>query len=84
MRIAVSETHRAGKSTLVEDLAEWLRGHRVVDEPYHLLEEEGFELRPARARGLLRLASHHGATPNPWRSASTKLVTFGERNRRWG
>ena len=44
MRIAVSGTHRAGKSTLVEDLAEQLPGHRVVDEPYHLLEEEGFEL----------------------------------------
>lgn len=43
MRIAVSGTHRAGKSTLVEDLAERLRGHRVVDEPYDLLEEEGFE-----------------------------------------
>ena len=43
MRIAVSGTHRTGKSTLVEDLAEELRGYRVVDEPYHLLEEEGFE-----------------------------------------
>jgi hypothetical protein len=43
VRIAVSGTHRAGKSTLVGDLAEQLRGHRVVDEPYHLLEEEGFE-----------------------------------------
>jgi hypothetical protein len=43
VRIAVSGTHRAGKSTLVGDLAERLRGHRVVDEPYHLLEEEGFE-----------------------------------------
>ena len=43
MRIAVSGTHRVGKSTLVGDLAEELRGHRVVDEPYHLLEDEGFE-----------------------------------------
>jgi len=43
VRIAVSGTHRAGKSTLVEDLAEQLRGYRVLDEPYHLLEEEGFE-----------------------------------------
>jgi AAA domain len=43
VRIAVSGTHRAGKSTLVGDLAEQLRGHRVVEEPYHLLEEEGFE-----------------------------------------
>ena len=43
MRIAVSGTHRAGKSTLVRDLAEQLPGYRVVDEPYRLLEEEGFE-----------------------------------------
>jgi predicted ATPase len=43
VRIAVSGTHRAGKSTLVEDLAGRLPGYRVVDEPYHLLEEEGFE-----------------------------------------
>ena len=43
MRIAVSGTHRAGKSTLVEHLAEQLPGYRVVDEPYRLLEEEGFE-----------------------------------------
>jgi predicted ATPase len=44
VRIAVSGTHRAGKSTLVEDLAARLRGYRILDEPYHLLEEEGFEL----------------------------------------
>ena len=43
MRIAVSGTHRAGKSTLVRDLADQLRGYRVVDERYRLLEEEGFE-----------------------------------------
>jgi predicted ATPase len=43
VRIAVSGTHRAGKSTLVGDLAERLPGYRVVDEPYHVLEDEGFE-----------------------------------------
>jgi hypothetical protein len=43
VRIAVSGTHRAGKSTLIGDLAEVLPGYRVVEEPYHLLEEEGFE-----------------------------------------
>jgi predicted ATPase len=43
VRIAVSGTHRAGKSTLIGDLAGQLRGYRVVDEPYHLLEDEGFE-----------------------------------------
>ncbi|MBZ4329331.1 MULTISPECIES: AAA family ATPase [unclassified Corallococcus] len=43
MRIAMSGTHRVGKSTLIEDLGERLSGYRLVDEPYHLLEEEGYE-----------------------------------------
>ncbi|QSQ26313.1 AAA family ATPase [Pyxidicoccus parkwayensis] len=43
MRIAVTGTHRAGKSTLIEELEERLPDYRVVDEPYHLLEEEGYE-----------------------------------------
>lgn len=42
MRIAVTGTHRVGKSTLVEELGERLADYRVVDEPYHLLEEEGY------------------------------------------
>ncbi|RKG63581.1 hypothetical protein D7V80_30050 [Corallococcus sp. CA054B] len=42
MRIAMSGTHRVGKSTLMEDLGEELPGYRIVDEPYHLLEEEGY------------------------------------------
>lgn len=44
MRIAVSGTHYSGKSTLIEDLSGLLPGHVTVDEPYHLLEEEGHEL----------------------------------------
>jgi len=43
MRIAVTGTHRVGKSTLIEALEERLAEYRVVDEPYHLLEEEGYE-----------------------------------------
>lgn len=43
MRIAVTGTHRVGKSTLIEELEERLAEYRVVDEPYHLLEEEGYE-----------------------------------------
>ena len=43
MRIAVSGTHRAGKSTLVEALAAALPGHEAIDEPYQLLEEDGHE-----------------------------------------
>jgi predicted ATPase len=43
MRIAVTGSHRVGKSTLIEALEERLAEYRVVDEPYHLLEEEGYE-----------------------------------------
>lgn len=43
MRIAVTGTHRVGKSTLIEALGDRLAGYQVVDEPYHLLEEEGYE-----------------------------------------
>jgi predicted ATPase len=43
MRIAFSGTHRSGKSTLLEQVAQRLPGHVTVDEPYHLLEEEGYE-----------------------------------------
>ncbi len=41
MRIAVTGTHRTGKSTLVAALAAALPGYDAVDEPYVLLEEEG-------------------------------------------
>jgi predicted ATPase len=44
VRIAFSGTHRAGKSTLLAAIAERLPGYVTVDEPYHLLEEEGYEL----------------------------------------
>lgn len=44
MRIAFSGTHRAGKSTLLEHVAELLPGYTTVDEPYYLLEEEGYEV----------------------------------------
>jgi hypothetical protein len=43
MRIAFSGAHRTGKSTLLERLSEALPGHETRDEPYHLLEEEGYE-----------------------------------------
>jgi hypothetical protein len=42
MRIAVSGSHRVGKSTLVEHVADAL-DYESVDEPYYLLEEEGYE-----------------------------------------
>jgi predicted ATPase len=43
MRIAISGTHRVGKSTLIEALAARLPSYRVIDEPYHQLEEDGHE-----------------------------------------
>lgn len=43
MRIAVSGAHRTGKTTLIEELSRALPAYTVVDEPYHLLEEEGYE-----------------------------------------
>jgi predicted ATPase len=43
MRIAVSGAHRTGKTTLVEELCRALPAYAAVDEPYHLLEEEGHE-----------------------------------------
>ena len=43
MRIAFSGSHRVGKSTLLESVAEALPDHGRVDEPYHLLEEDEHE-----------------------------------------
>jgi AAA domain len=43
MRIAFSGSHRVGKTALVERLAELLPGYATVDEPYYLLEEDGYE-----------------------------------------
>lgn len=43
MRIAISGTHRSGKSTLVEKLSDALPEYSIVDEPYYLLAEEGYE-----------------------------------------
>src|SRR5215469_107891 len=41
MRLGVSGTHGVGKTTLVEDLGERLDDHRIVPEPFYVLEEEG-------------------------------------------
>ena len=43
MRIGVSGAHGTGKTTLVQELCARLAGHVPVDEPYLLLEEEGYE-----------------------------------------
>ena len=43
MRVGISGTHGTGKTTLVEALCAHLPGHVAADEPYNLLEEEGYE-----------------------------------------
>ena len=43
VRIAISGTHRVGKSTLVEELSAALPKYKTVDEPYHAMEEDGYE-----------------------------------------
>lgn len=43
MRIAFSGSHRVGKSSLLERVAEALPRYTAVDEPYYLLEEDGHE-----------------------------------------
>jgi hypothetical protein len=43
MRIAISGTHFSGKSTLVEELSRALPKYSIIEEPYYLLEEEGYE-----------------------------------------
>ena len=43
MRVAFSGTHRSGKSTLLEEIAGLFPDHATVDEPYYLLEEDGYD-----------------------------------------
>jgi hypothetical protein len=43
VRIAFSGSHRVGKTTLVERVAERLPAYETVEEPYYLLEEDGYE-----------------------------------------
>lgn len=43
MRIAFSGSHRVGKSTLLELVADALPQYTAVDEPCYLLAEEGYE-----------------------------------------
>lgn len=43
MRIGISGTHGTGKTTLAEAICAHLPGHVTADEPYYLLEGEGYE-----------------------------------------
>jgi predicted ATPase len=43
VRVAFSGTHRTGKTTLVAAIADRVPGYAVVDEPYRVLEEAGYD-----------------------------------------
>lgn len=43
MRVAFSGSHRVGKSSLIARVAEARPRYVTVEEPYHLLEDEGYE-----------------------------------------
>ena len=43
MRIAFSGAHRVGKTTLLEEVSAALSGHETLQEPYELLEDDGYE-----------------------------------------
>ena len=43
MRVGISGTHGTGKTTLAQALCARLPGHVMADEPYYLLEAEGYE-----------------------------------------
>jgi len=43
VRVGISGTHGTGKTTLAQALCAHLPGHVAADEPYYLLEAEGYE-----------------------------------------
>jgi predicted ATPase len=43
LRAGISGTHGTGKTTVAEALCARLPGHVAADEPYYLLEDEGYE-----------------------------------------
>ena len=43
MRIAVSGSHRVGKTSLAEAIASTLPGYELIPEPYHALQDDGHE-----------------------------------------
>ena len=69
MRIGVSGTHGTGKTTLAEELCARLPGHVAIDEPYVLLEEEGYEFAfppgPEDYRAQLARSVHLLRSPGP-------------------
>jgi hypothetical protein len=74
MRVGISGTHGTGKTTLAEALCARLPGHVVADEPYYLLEDEGYEfgLPPSLEdyRALLARSVH--ILSSPWSSRRSR------------
>ena len=69
MRVGISGTHGTGKTTLAEALCARLPGHVLADEPYYLLEEEGYEFgfppSPEDYRALLACSMRSLSAPMP-------------------
>ncbi|OWV09559.1 hypothetical protein B5D80_09215 [Micromonospora wenchangensis] len=72
MRVAISGTHGIGKTTLADALCARLPGHVMVDEPYYLLEEQGYEFDfpPSREdyRAMLACSVRSLRSPPPSRA----------------
>lgn len=71
VRIAVSGTHRTGKSTLVAEIGARLPGYRIVPEPYETLEERGydFEYPPSVEDFVAQLRLSIATLRRPWPNA---------------
>jgi hypothetical protein len=69
MRVGISGTHGTGKTTLAEALCARLPGHVLADEPYYLLEEDGYEFgfppSPEDYRALLARSVRSLSAPLP-------------------
>jgi hypothetical protein len=69
MRIGISGTHGTGKTTLADALCAHLPGYVTADEPYYLLEEEGYEFSfppsPDDYRALLARSLRFLSDPPP-------------------
>jgi predicted ATPase len=69
VRIGISGTHGTGKTTLAEALCAHLPGHVAADEPYYLLEQQGYDFgfppSPGDYRALLACSVRSLTSPPP-------------------